>query len=89
MRSRERSRLGRCRGRCPEAACDARPQLPAGRAHSDPGAHTAGQAGAIPNPRAPRQFAWAAGALLEKTSDEPKGGSGLGRAVLGHSLPEG
>lgn len=29
--------LGRWCGHCPEAACDARPQLPAGGALSDPG----------------------------------------------------
>ena len=78
MRSRERCRLGRCRGRCPEAACDARPQLPAGRALSDPGAHIAGQVGAIPNPHAPRQFAWAARALLERRVMNRRVAPGLG-----------
>lgn len=78
MRSQERRRLGRCRGCCPEAACDARPQLPAGGALSDPGAHTAGQVGTIPNPHAPPQFAGAAAALLERQAMNRRAAPGMG-----------
>lgn len=78
--------LGQVPGRCLEAACDA---ATAARERSalGPGSAHRGASRCHPDPHAPCEFA--GGSLASaKTRDEPKGGSGHGRVVLGHSLRE-
>lgn len=78
--------LGQVPGRCLEAACDAAAAA-RGRSALRPRSAHRGASRCRPDPRAAGEIA--GGSLASaKTRDEPKGGSGHGRAVLGHLLPE-